>query len=107
MNPHIAISHIFAQSQWHDEAFLIGNREALTQIRDALNDLLKEEAPKAQQKVTLTTSDGEGYELFCILLDENWQSPVWQSLELPYTDEVAKICSNFDKNLTPFNLLEE
>lgn len=51
--------NIHAQYQWHDDVLIVGNREGLMKLRDAIDRALSDAGPKAGNDVF--ASDGEGY----------------------------------------------
>lgn len=53
----LPIVHLYAQSQWHMPAKIMGNRMGLTQLRDALDHAIK----LGVVEITVMASDGEGY----------------------------------------------
>lgn len=75
--------HVFAQSQWHDEAFVAGDRKSLEDLRAAIDKALA--AHDGHAKATSFTNDGEGFDVHVLLLDEK----TMDRLALPYTDEIA------------------
>lgn len=79
------VAHIYAQGHWHDEAYIVADRDALLALRAAIDKALTE----GHGATTLTPTDGEGYDLHIVRVDADWQSPEWQDLAMPYTDEVA------------------
>jgi len=89
--------HIFAQQSWHEEAFLIGTKEALTAVRDAINMALRD----GESSASAFAADGEGYDIIVRVVDES----VMNKLALPYTSETAKeMPSIFRKPLSPETL---
>lgn len=70
--------HIYGQRAEHDDAFIIGDFEALTALREAIDRALN--SPKAET-VTPFTEDGEGY-LLTVLHDGT------SELMVPYTDNL-------------------
>ncbi len=55
--------HVYAQSHEHDEAYLIGTRDALVQLREAIDIALSNKA-RRRESVSVAdffSSDGEGY----------------------------------------------
>jgi hypothetical protein len=72
--------HIFAQAQWHDDAFIIGNREGLMRIRDAIDRALGENVRDA---AAVSVSDGEGYTCF-VAVEEGMDD-----VRVPYTDPIG------------------
>ena len=70
--------HIYAQSQQHDEAWIVGDREGLTRLRDAITSAL-ESRPSAAHSFT---ADGEGFAAIVVLSGE----ARIERLALPYSD---------------------
>lgn len=81
MNHELALMHIFAQEQWHDEAYIIANRDALLNLRKAIDDALE----KGHGFAPAFVGDGEGFNTIIVQQD----SPVFDNLAVPYTDEIA------------------
>jgi len=102
----ISLLHLYAQSWEHNDAWIVGNREGLTALRDALNRALETETTKPTACLAFAT-DGEGYACFIVPNDADWQSDRWMRLYLPYTDETAKDHRKDEDVLTPYQLLEE
>ena len=73
--------HVYPQEQWHSEALLIGNREALLALRHAIDCALDHETGG----LTPFVNDGEGYDLAVVCADQK----TIDSLTVPYTDELA------------------
>lgn len=73
--------HIYAQSIWHSEARIKGNRTALERLRQAIDDALATGAGACEAFV----SDGEGYHTQISLLSVD----ALDKERLPYTDEIA------------------
>jgi len=71
--------HIYAQDIFHAPAYVIGNREGLEQLRDAINIALVD---GVASKVAFA-SDGEGYEIYVGKTSTNKQ---WSNVQMPYTD---------------------
>lgn len=76
--------HIYAQAQWHDEAWIAGNEEGLRLLRDAIDKALIDR--KAESDHVFTT-DGEGYRVHVLSLTEI----ELDSLVMPYTDESIRV----------------
>lgn len=57
--------HIYAQSCWHDEAWIAGNREGLTRLRDAIDKALLDGKGNSDH---VFTTDGEGYRVIAMKL---------------------------------------
>lgn len=72
--------HIYAQPYWHCDAFILGDRDSLTRLRDALTRALDSGQPQA---IEAFTSDGEAFGAVVAVCDDD-------NLALPYTDEAAQ-----------------
>lgn len=72
--------HLYAQSQWHDEAHIVGTRRGLEALRDAINAALSDD--HGHYAAEAFTTDGEGYsvEVACVPYGE------MDRMQLPYTD---------------------
>lgn len=71
------LCHIFGQQMWHSNAYLIANRTALLELKEAIDVALKHE----ETRLGLMPSDGEGYDLFIKCVEDDFE---WEELELPY-----------------------
>ena len=78
------VLHIVGQMSWHDDAFIIGTREGLTRLRNAI-DLALENPGKAHSAVEMC-SDGEGYYAVvrCVPGDKMDEAP------LGYTEDYCR-----------------
>jgi hypothetical protein len=79
--PSPPILQIYGQVEQHHEAFIVGNKEGLIMLREAIDKALNEQVSFATEYVV----DGEGYDIIVINRNEHWQDEPWQSLRLPYT----------------------
>ncbi len=70
--------HVYGQFAWHDDVFLIGDRDALMKLRDAVDQALE----KGAGSFTGFVTDGEGFECHVHLADEK----ELLELKLPYCD---------------------
>lgn len=73
------ILHVHAQYQWHDDAFIVGDREALTQLRAAIDAALA--AEDGLGRATTFTGDGEGFTAHVVRIDAQRM----ERMRLPYT----------------------
>ncbi|RXH51250.1 hypothetical protein D6T70_12350 [Kurthia gibsonii] len=71
--------HIYAQNSWHDEAYIIGNRQGLEKLRDALTLTLE----KGNTKNNFWPKDLEGYDVLIACVEDAEMN----DLELPYSSE--------------------
>ena len=76
---HAGKLHLYAQDDNHDDAWIVGDRVALTALRDALNQVL--DGPHPATGVQAFCEDGEGYTTLVMRVDE---PDVWRELLLPY-----------------------
>jgi len=77
----IAVLHIHAQQVSHDEAFIVGNRQGLLALRQAIDAALEGEQGKADAFV----ADGEGFSVFVIMQPGDLGSLEWNAAAVPYT----------------------
>ena len=93
----VALVHVYAQAQYHDDCYVVGNLEGLKRLRAALDkcistveakdpDGIADPAKYCIAKAEVMTSDGEGYDLKVQLDDSDWQGVDWAKLALPYED---------------------
>ena len=78
----LEVLHLYGQSFWHDDAYIIGTTRDLLALRDAIDKALVE----SHATIESFTADGEGYRLTVLAVDEDTAS----RLALPYTDDVAR-----------------
>ncbi len=78
--------HIHGQVDWHGEAFILGNKDGLIALRNAINEAIKTTKPG---KAEVCVSDGEGFHVYVIMDNSSWHDKSWMKAALPYTDEVA------------------
>ncbi len=90
--------HIYPQYAWHSEAFIVGNKEALIHLRDALNEAIN----KGLSKTIFFAADGEGYDVHVL---EESRTERWNELREPYTYEHALDKREDAKG--PWDLLKE
>jgi hypothetical protein len=87
----MGILHIYPQSLWHNPAYVVGDRDGLTALRDAIDRALVSNQPSA---APVYCHDGEGYTVFV--------APVGtlDNIALPYQDEVTAGSRSAD-DMTP------
>ena len=78
--------HIFAQHCWHSECRIVGNKNALTVLRDAIDEALR----KGKAETGAMVADGEGYSIEIEMCDADWESDKWMRRPVPYTADYAK-----------------
>jgi hypothetical protein len=74
--------HLYAQVQWHDNAYIVGTKNSLTELRNAIDLAIAGHEVKMEADV----ADGEGYDVFVVMLDDH--EPLWNELRVPYTDSL-------------------
>lgn len=81
-----ALLHVYGQAAWHDDVYIVGNRQALLALKRAIEDAL------TGQKGVLNamTNDGEGYSVIVLNLPNGQGNQVWVELAVPYSEEMAK-----------------
>lgn len=94
--PNDAFLHIYAQDQWHADAFIVGNAEALKALRDAIDRALE----RGHGYASCYVNDGEGYYTAVVKVDDKEKL---DRLGVPYTDEVAG-AQSVDNPIWPWDL---
>jgi hypothetical protein len=62
-----AVLHLHAQNQWHEDAHIVGNREGLLRLREAIAVVLDNHASGCGPvRAEAYAADGEAYNLFLI-----------------------------------------
>lgn len=74
----MSVLHIHEQEGNHEEAWIVGNRESLTALRDALTRAIDSDQP---QSCISFASDGEGYHVLILRVEDQ---KVWDTLLPPY-----------------------
>lgn len=78
----VRLLHVYAQRRWHGELRIVGNRNALVALRDAIDAALV----NGVTTTSAMTTDGEGYPVIIEPDHSRWDSRSWESRKLPYTD---------------------
>jgi len=74
--------HIYGQSQWHGEAFIVANKQALLMLKKAIEDAVA----NGHGFISAFQGDGEGYNTLIARVD-NPQD--FDRLANSYTEEIA------------------
>lgn len=82
----VRLLHIYGQGQWHSQAFVVGNSNALIVFRDAIDEALQ----SGKSKTSVMVTDGEGYEVCIEREDHDWQHQAWTTRPMPYADPTAR-----------------
>lgn len=76
--------HIYSQNYWHSPAYIVGDKETLLALKEAIDKALTQN----QSSFESSTIDGEGYDVK-VFLKESSNEEYWDNAALPYTDDVA------------------
>lgn len=81
--------HIHGQGAWHDNVIIIGNREALEALKDAVEKAL---AGKnfTEAETEVFCADGEGYAVQVGMDDSPWEGKNWTHSASPYYENYAQ-----------------
>ena len=74
--------HLYAQYQWHEEAFIVGDRRALMKLRNAIDEAF--ESDDGLGKASTFTADGEGYPVHVVIVETKRM----ERMRLPYTSSM-------------------
>lgn len=98
MIDYIKLLHVYGQGVWHDDVYIVGNRESLEDLRAAIDAALD----KGEGSSKAFTSDGEGFSIGVFLEDAEWQTEEWMKLPMPYTEDMAKEQREWDSLRKPW-----
>ncbi|MFJ6413376.1 hypothetical protein ACIQLG_11370 [Terribacillus saccharophilus] len=73
--------HVYAQHSNHQESFIVGNKEALLELRNLIDKALMQGTAASGK---FFSSDDEGYEVYVGMVNDE---DVFNSLEMPYTEQ--------------------
>lgn len=76
------ILHIYQQELWHGKALIIGDKEALIQLREQINRAIGSSESACQ---SYFQNDGEGFNLYV----KEVQDDVLNTLPSAYLDDIA------------------
>ncbi len=79
--------HIYGQEAFHDEVYIVGNKEALTDLRNAIDMVLAE---CLSCRTGVSVNDGEGYDVIVVKDDNDWKNESWIKRAVPYTADYAR-----------------
>lgn len=71
--------HIYGQSQWHDEAYIVGNRAALERLHKSIGEALQ----YGESRKCFVPSDDEVYDVYISCVDDAFD---FETLPLQYHD---------------------
>ncbi len=94
--------HIYGPAHHHDFSFIVGDKEALENLRDAIDKAL--EAGSATGEADSFTADGEG---FTVKIYREEEDDFWNKSLLPYTDDSMYYSGNFDNQVGPWDLFKK
>jgi len=93
--------HIYGQGAWHEEAYVVGNRESLTALKGMIDKALE---TTDNQTGAFWVNDGEGFHLYLVLIDGDWESEKWKKLITPYTENIAG--DKLRETIKPYELIK-
>lgn len=73
--------HIYGQYQWHDDAFIVGDRDSLIALRNAIDKAIKGD----KAGLDTFTNDGEGYTINIVVTPGDF----FGTLKVPYSMETT------------------
>ena len=74
--------HIYGQLMWHEDIYIVGTKESLSRLRDALDVAILAKTACCSAIV----NDGEGYDIFVIIDERILQD----NYGVPYSSDYAK-----------------
>jgi len=79
------LMNIYPQIAEHTEAKIVGNKEALVLLRDAIDRAIKEgkSATPSMTEAVIFATDGEGYEIQVERMPDSWDDKKWEG-HTPY-----------------------
>jgi hypothetical protein len=98
-NEPMPMCHFYGQQSWHNNAYLIANRTALLELKDAIDTALKH----GEIRLGLSPSDDEGYDLFLKCVEDDFE---WEDLELPYHDRDCYVPDE-SVEIPPYKIFEK
>ena len=78
------IVHLYAGSGPHEDSVIVGDREGLTNLRNAIDEALGRGKPAGLSSTTIFVNDGEGFD--CFIVCDNMDRLI-KDLATPYTGE--------------------
>jgi hypothetical protein len=90
--------HIYSQSAWHEDAYIVGNRESLEELKKLIDKALE----TGKGDGDFWVNDGEGYPLHVIFVDGDWHTDKWVKLITTYTESIAN--DNNRVTIKPYEL---
>ena len=100
----MSVIHIYGQNAHHDPVWIVGNTEALTDLREAIDRAISHQDSFGVVENT-KTADGEGYDIVVVEGVEDWQDETWVKLVAPYTADYAK--DNADDRIGPIDVVPD
>jgi len=68
----VKLLNIYGQEAWHTEARIIGSKDGLLELRDAIEKAIKDGKATTSNDLPLFASDGEGYEVIVEMHNDEW-----------------------------------
>lgn len=81
--PEEPIIHVYAQGCWHDDAYIVANKEGLLALKKAVDEALE----KGKGDAFVYAADGEEFTLLVLRIDGGLGEGMWPKIAMPYTDK--------------------
>ena len=78
--------HIYGQDHEHDDVVILGDPGALRLLRDAIDESLARPGPGY---CVVFASDGEGYGVAVLAVNDPWPGPLWNAAAMPYSNKLG------------------
>ena len=100
----IRLLHIYGQECPHSDAYLVGNKAGLLELKKAIEQALDDGKGETIHKDgSIYANDGEGYQVKVIMNDD--LEPFWLKLALPYSSDLAS--EKRDNAVWPWKIWKE
>ncbi|AEG14356.1 hypothetical protein Desku_0750 [Desulfofundulus kuznetsovii DSM 6115] len=86
-NTEIPLLHVYGQHAWHDDVYIVGNKQGLEMLLAVAKQALKED--RGETGGDVFTADGEGYSVIVLFRDDSWPEG-WNRVALPYWGDHAR-----------------
>ena len=97
--------HLHPGAHWHEPGYIVGNRQGLIALREAIDAALRGGVFRPEVEV----NDGEGYVLEVQIdeSDSNERGSTWWRRAKPYTDPVACCGNDEPGTIWPWTAVEQ
>lgn len=102
----LPILQVYSPRIGHDSSYIMGNKNGLLAMRDAIDKALESSHGIAHEG-SVFVSDGDSFNLVIIKHDSDFQSNFWQQLIKPYTKDATVCCGVQQHVLEPKEIEHE